>query len=96
MKPINVVFAARMEALRIARNAVRRELKSAGVKVSYVEQAEIQRQAAVWFNDHRAELMQHSLREVLRHALRANLSSAAQHKKAHPARVSSERMSGAK
>jgi hypothetical protein len=65
MKPLNAAFAMRIEALRLARLAVKDRLKAQGVKISYVEQAEVQRLARERFSDHRAALVDQALINVL-------------------------------
>jgi hypothetical protein len=73
-------LAARVEALRLSRNQVREELRSAGVKLNQISAPELNRLARIWLDFH-AELIE-------REALRANLRSAAQREKAHSKRVS--------
>jgi DNA invertase Pin-like site-specific DNA recombinase len=68
MRPIDAAIALRFEALRLARLAVRQELRSQGVKLSYIEASEITRHAKVWFDQNRAELIDVGLRNVLAEA----------------------------
>jgi hypothetical protein len=95
MRPIDAAIALRFEALRLARLAVRQELRSQGVKLSYIEASEITRQAKVWLDQNRAELIDVGLRNVLADVLRANLRTGAQKSNGRPVRVSSVQISGA-
>ena len=67
---IGLAQAARVEAMRLARNQVRHQLCAAGIKVNYIEVSEITRLAKTCFAEHRAELMDRALRNVLRWQLR--------------------------
>jgi hypothetical protein len=96
MNPLNAAFAARVEAMRLARNQVRRSLQAQGQKVSYIEAAEISRQAQVCFNDHRADLIDVALVNVLADVLRSNLRTSVQKSTGRRARVSAVQISGAK
>jgi hypothetical protein len=96
MQPLNAAFATRIEAMRLARNQVRQELKSQGQKVQYTEAAEITRLARIWFEGHRQPLVDVALRNVLADVLRANLRTSAQKSKARPARVSAVQISRSK
>ena len=78
MKPLDVVFAARMEAMRLARNAVRQELKAQGVKLSYYKASELYELAKHWYCHHHDQLFDVALRQVLADGLRANLSKSVQ------------------
>jgi hypothetical protein len=70
MKPLDAAFAMRIEAMRLARNQVRRSLQAQGIRISYVEVSKINRLAKVWFETHRSELIDRSLRNVLQWQLR--------------------------
>ena len=58
---INLAQAARAEAMRLARNQVRLQLRAAGVKLSYIEASQINRLAL----ELRAEEMDRALVSVL-------------------------------
>jgi len=84
---INLVFNARVEAMRLARNQVRQDLKAQGVKLSYLKASELTELAKVWFEDHHDELIDVALHKVL---------AAVQRTKAHAKPVSAVQISGAK
>ena len=69
MKPLDTAFAARMEAMRLSRNAVRDQLRAEGVKLSYMKASEIDALARIWFGLNRAELFGEALRTVLARTL---------------------------
>jgi len=85
---IDLVFNARIEALRIARNAIRQELKAQGVKLSYYKASELYELAKHWYCHHRAELFDQALITVLANVLRANLTTYRQKSNGRSARVS--------
>jgi hypothetical protein len=48
---------AKTEALRLARNAVRADIKARGERIKDYEHSEITRLAVAWFSSHRAEVL---------------------------------------
>jgi hypothetical protein len=59
-----------MEAMRLARNQVKLRLRAQRIKISYIEQSEINRLAKAWFAEHRAELMDRALCNVMEWQMR--------------------------
>jgi hypothetical protein len=66
---VNAALAARIEAMRLSRLAVRDQLRAQGQKVNYISASEINRLARIWFLDHGAELIDAALCNVLRATL---------------------------
>jgi hypothetical protein len=62
-KPIEI-WHLRCEALRRSKVAVSTKLKAEGRKLSAFSNAEINRSAKAWFNDHRAELIGRALGDL--------------------------------
>jgi hypothetical protein len=92
MKPLNAAQALRIEAIRLSRLAIKAGLKAAGVKIAYIENAEITKPAKEWFGEHRAEIAG----EALGNVLRAQLRSTAQKSKAQKSMASAVQISGVK
>jgi hypothetical protein len=97
---INLAMALRVEAMRLARNAVRARMRAQGIKVNYVSTAEITAAAKAWLRDH-PELAHQAFRtifaEQLRHLLRrAKFESDAQKSRAAKSMVSPVQISSAK
>jgi hypothetical protein len=92
--PMNdLAIAARFEALRLARLAVRKDLKAQGLKVNWIANTEIDRLARAWFAQDRAGLFDQALGNVLADVLCSNLRTAAQKSKRPKSMASTVRMS---
>ena len=65
MKPINAAFAGRIEAMRLARGHIRDQLRAEGVRLKDISASEINARAWQEFAEHRSELIDAALRNVL-------------------------------
>jgi hypothetical protein len=97
-KPLDtaaLIEALRAEALRRSRNQVKALLKSRGVKLSDWSRAGLDREARVWLDGHRQELMGAVLGEMLWNRV-ADILSAEQKIEAGKSGLSRVQMSGSK
>jgi tRNA U34 5-methylaminomethyl-2-thiouridine-forming methyltransferase MnmC len=82
----------RCEAMRLAKIAVKAEIRDRGLRLKDYEMKEITALAEQWFSNHKASV----LGEATIGLLCADIRSAAQKSKARAARVSAVQKSGAK
>ena len=68
---INAAATMRTEALWQAKAAVKDRLRAQHRRVHDYQAAEISRLARAWFEDHKAELLDQALRNILRRRLNA-------------------------
>jgi hypothetical protein len=92
---INLVLAARTEALRLSRLAVRQSIRDQGQRLKEFEASELNRLARVWFSQHH-ELFDQALRHVLAWQLCTNITTGAQKSKARKSMASAVHISRSK
>jgi hypothetical protein len=89
---INLAQAARIEAMRLARNQVRQSIREEGRRLKDYEAKEIDCLARSWFAEHRQPMFDQALGNILR----AQLTTYRQKSNGRPVRVSVVQISGAK